>query len=272
MAVSSFKISDDLNLDGVIFNLSGAASGQVLAYQSSSSSFVPTTETPVGTIIMHAGSSVPSGWLLCDGQQVSSSSSLGVILGTKFNTGGETAGNVRVPNLVTRIPIGMTSNTANSLTSSTSAIDTFNHSHTATYGTNGVAVSLAHNHTSANDGAHTHNVTSDDKGNHSHTGATGAGGAHTHTYNTKLANPANAFTSYSDNSHTHSSTANDANHSHNADGANISANHTHTDNGSTSLSHTHAISSISSSTQNTSLSNHGHGTFAVMQVIFLIKA
>lgn len=271
MAVSSFKISDDLNLDGVIFNLSGAASGQVLAYQSSSSSFVPTTETPVGTIIMHAGSSVPSGWLLCDGQQVSSSSSLGVILGTKFNTGGETAGNVRVPNLVTRIPIGMTSNTANSLTSSTSAIDTFNHSHTATYGTNGVAVSLDHNHTSASDGAHTHNVTSDDKGSHSHGGSTGAGGAHTHTYQTKLSG-ASTNTGYADNTHEHGTTANDATHSHGGTNASSSAAHNHTATGLSSLSHTHAITSIASSAQNTSVSNHGHSTFAVMQVMFLIRS
>lgn len=269
MAASTFKISDDLNLDGVIFNLSGATSGQVLAYASSSTSFVPTTETPVGTIVMHAGSSVPSGWLLCNGQQVSSSSSLGVVLGTKFNTGGETAGNVRVPNLVSRIPIGMTSNTANSLTSSTSASDTFNHSHTSTYGTDGAASSLAHSHTSAGDGAHTHNVTSDDKGTHTHGGATGAGGAHTHTYQTKLAG-GTTNTGFSDTTHEHGTTANDATHSHNAAGNSV--NHTHPETGSTSLSHSHTISSIASSTQNTSISNHGHGTFAVMQVMFLIRS
>ena len=269
MAVSSFKISDDLNLDGITFNLAGATTSQVLTYASSSTSFVPTTETPVGTIVMHAGSSVPSGWLLCNGQQVLSSSSLGTVLGTKFNTGGETAGNVRVPNLVSKIPIGMTSNTANSLTSSTSSSDTFNHSHTSGYGTNGVAVSLAHSHTSDGDGAHSHSVTSDDKGTHTHGGSVGAGGAHTHTYNTKLSG-GTTNTGFADTTHEHGSTANDAAHSHNDAGN--SANHTHTSNGNADLSHTHAISSISSSTQNTSLSNHGHGTFAVMQVMFLIKA
>lgn len=269
MAATSFKISDDLNLDGITFNLAGATTSQVLTYASSSTSFVPTTETPVGTIVMYAGSSVPSGWLLCNGQQVLSSSSLGTILGTKFNTGGETAGNVRVPNLVSKIPIGMTSNTANSLTSSTSTSDTFNHSHTATYGTDGASASLAHNHTSDGDGAHTHTVTSDDKGTHTHGGATGAGGAHTHTYQTKLSG-ASTNTGYSDTTHEHGTTANDATHSHNDAGN--SANHTHPATGSTSLSHSHTISSIASSAQNTSLSNHGHGTFAVMQVMFLIKA
>ena len=270
MAVASFKISDDLNLDGVTFNLAGATTGQVLSYASSSTSFVPTTETPVGTVIMHAGSTVPSGWLLCDGQQVLSSSSLGTVLGTKFNTGGETAGNVRVPNLVSEIPIGMTSNTANSLTSTTSSSNTFNHSHTSTYGTDGTSVPLAHSHTSDGDGAHTHSVTSDDKGNHSHGGVIAGAGAHTHTHDYKLTDPKNAVTSFADSSHTHQSTANDANHSH-GDAGN-SLNHSHNATGTTSLSHTHAISSISYSSQNTSLSNHGHGTLAVMRVMFLIKA
>jgi microcystin-dependent protein len=270
MAVSSFKISDDLNLDGVTFNLAGATSGQVLTYASSSTSFTPTTENPVGTVVMYAGSSVPSGWLLCDGQQVLSSSALGTLLGTRFNTGGETAGNVRVPNLVSRIPIGMTSNTANSLQNSVSSTVTHNHSHTATYGTDGTSVSLAHSHNSATDGAHSHSVTSDDKGTHTHGGSVAAGGAHTHTYNTKLQDPANAVTSFADTTHEHGSTANDAAHSHNDAGN--SANHTHTATGSTSLSHTHAITSISSSSQNTSIGNHGHGTFALMRVMFIIRS
>lgn len=268
MAQSTFRISDDLNLDGVTFNLSGATSGQVLTYASSSSSFVPTTETPVGTIVMHAGSSVPSGWLLCNGQQVSSVSTLGAILGSRFNTGGETGGNVRVPNMVTRIPIGLTSNTANSLQNVPSSTDTFNHSHTATYGTNGGTVSLAHSHTSGGDGAHTHSVTSDDKGTHTHGGVTGAGGAHTHTYQTKLSGSA-TNTSFSDSSHEHGTTSNDATHSHNDAGN--SANHTHPASGTASLTHSHTISSISTSTQNTSVSNHGHGNIAVMQVMFIIK-
>lgn len=270
MAVSSFKISDDLNLDGVTFNLAGATTGQVLTYASSTTSFVPTTETPVGTVVMHAGSSVPSGWLLCNGQEVLSSSTLGTLLSTRFNTGAETVGYVRVPNLVSRIPIGMTANTANSLQNSVSSTNTFNHSHTADYGTNGAAVQQSHSHTSDGDGGHSHSVTSDDKGNHAHGGTLAAAGAHSHTHNTKLSNPANALTQFSDSSHTHGTTASNANHSH-TDAAS-SANHTHTATGNADISHTHAITSITSSSQNTSISNHSHGTFAVMQVMFIIKS
>lgn len=268
MAQSTFRISDDLNLDGVTFNLSGATSGQVLTYTSSSTSFVPTTETPVGTIVMYAGSSVPSGWLVCDGGEYSNDTypALSAALNGKY---GSDFGTFFLPNLVSKIPVAMNANTSAPHNTSASSLDTFNHSHTATYGTNGATVSLAHSHTSGGDGAHTHSVTSDDKGTHTHGGATGAGGAHTHTYQTKLSGSA-TNTSFSDSSHEHGTTSNDATHSHNDAGN--SANHTHPASGTTSLSHSHSISSISAPTQNTSVSNHGHGTIAVMQVVFIIKA
>lgn len=270
MAVASFKISNDLNLDGSIFNLAGATTGQVLTYASSSTSFVPTTETSVGTIVMYAGSSVPSGWLLCNGATFSSTTYAALAAAVGDIYGVHSGTTYYLPNFVSKIPIGMTSGATTSLTTSTSASDTFNHSHTSGYGTDGTSVPLTHNHNSNADGSHTHTVASDDKGNHSHGGTTASAGSHTHTYNTKLANPTNASTGFSDNTHTHSSTANDAAHTHN--GANNSANHTHTSSGSTSLSHQHAISSISYTTQNASISNHSHGTFAVMQVMFIIKA
>jgi len=269
MAVSSFKISDDLNLDGVKFNITGATTGQVLTYASSTTSFVPTTETPAGTIVMYAGSSVPSGWLLCNGASFLSGTypNLATAVGDIYTTHSGTT--YYLPNLVSKIPIGMSSGTTPSLTTSTSSTNTFNHSHTADYGTSGAAVQQSHSHTSNGDGGHSHSVTSDDKGNHAHGGTLASAGAHSHTHNTKLANPANALTSFSDSSHTHGTTASNANHSH-TDAAS-SANHTHTATGNADISHTHAITSITSSSQNTSISNHSHGTFAVMQVMFIIK-
>lgn len=269
MAVSSFKISDDLNLDGVKFNLTGATTGQVLTYASSTTSFVPTTETPAGTIVMYAGSSVPSGWLLCNGASFLSGTypDLATAVGDIYTTHSGTT--YYLPNLLSKIPIGMSSGATTSLTTSTSASDSFSHSHTSAYGTDAASVALTHNHNSNTGGSHTHTIASDDKGNHAHGGSNASAGSHTHSYNTKLSNTLNASTQYSDTTHTHSSSANDAAHSHNA--ANNSANHTHTASGTTSLSHTHAISSISYTSQNTSISNHDHGTFAVMQVMFIIK-
>jgi hypothetical protein len=67
-----------------------------------------------------------------------------------------------------------------------STTNTYNHSHTATYGTDGIGVSLLHTHNSAGASGHFHNTTAD-KGNHSHGGSTGnAGAAHTHNLGYKM--------------------------------------------------------------------------------------
>lgn len=53
----------------------------------------------------------PNGWLLAAGQAVSAStySDLFALLGTAHNTGGETAGTFRLPNLTRRVPVGFDS-------------------------------------------------------------------------------------------------------------------------------------------------------------------
>lgn len=271
MAASTFRISDDLNLDGVTINLGGATTSQALTYYPASTSFLPTTETPPGTVVMYVGSSVPSGWLLCDGQQVLASGSLGTVLGTRYNTGGETAGNVRVPNFVGEIPVAMSSHPSNLITSVSSATHTFNHSHNSTFGTDGVAVSISHSHTTNTNGDHGHSIASDDKGSHSHGGTTGGGGAHTHNYSNANTSGTLGFTGYSDNSHTHQTSSNAAAHSHNAVTASAGHAHSSTTTQSISLSHSHSITSIASSSQTTSISTHSHGTL-IMRLMFIIKS
>lgn len=62
---------------------------------------------PVGSIEMFAGSTVPSGWLKCDGSAVSRSTypKLFDAIGTAYGTGdGSTTFNL--PNLVNRVPVG----------------------------------------------------------------------------------------------------------------------------------------------------------------------
>lgn len=56
--------------------------------------------TPSGSVVMFAGSGVPSGWLVCDGSVVSQTTyaNLYSAIGTTYNTGGEGAGNFRLPN------------------------------------------------------------------------------------------------------------------------------------------------------------------------------
>ena len=344
MAVASFKISDDLNLDGVKFNPAGATTGQVLTYSTSTNTFSPTSETPVGTVVMYGGSSVPTGWLLCDGQQILSTSALGVVLSTRYNTGGETAGNVRVPNFVSRLPVattpaltissasyfsgfgtssyttttphgfatgntvvvtGITPSSWNrtatiTVSNSTqfffslfngstggayssggtaagppstnlaSSSNTFNHSHSATYGTDGVNVNLAHNHTTGAPNADHNHTLNSDKGNHGH-GTTGNGGiGHVHNLSYKMGNVTQA-TGDDSGGHTHGYSTDNANHSH-LDAANSDV-HSHAASALATTSHTHAHNSITlvTANQTTSISNHSHGSFNVMQILFIIK-
>ncbi len=55
---------------------------------------------PSGTIVMFAGSSAPSGWLLCDGSVLSrvDYTNLFNSIGITYNTGGETGAQFRLPN------------------------------------------------------------------------------------------------------------------------------------------------------------------------------
>lgn len=67
-----------------------------------------TTNTPVGSIVMYGGVTVPTGFLLCDGSVKAATDypELYVALGSTFDTGGEGTGNFRLPDLRGRFPIG----------------------------------------------------------------------------------------------------------------------------------------------------------------------
>ncbi len=63
---------------------------------------------PPGTIMAFAGLNPPSGWLLCDGSVYSQDFAPGLyaVIENFYNTGGEGAGNFRVPDLRGRVPVG----------------------------------------------------------------------------------------------------------------------------------------------------------------------
>lgn len=72
--------------------------------QAASKSYVDSAaivSTPPGVIAPYAGTSAPSGWLACQGQVVSQTTyaSLYAAISTTWNTGGEGAGNFRLPDL-----------------------------------------------------------------------------------------------------------------------------------------------------------------------------
>ena len=72
---------------------------------------VVNTNTPIGLISMYAGSTAPTGWLICDGSAVSRTTyaNLFNVIGITYGSGdGSTTFNL--PNLKGRIPVGLDSN------------------------------------------------------------------------------------------------------------------------------------------------------------------
>ena len=79
-----------------------------VAVQLTSGNSIATPSSPVvpaGIISAYAGVSAPSGYLLCDGSEVSQAtySDLFAAIGTTYNTGGEGVGNFRLPNALGRV-------------------------------------------------------------------------------------------------------------------------------------------------------------------------
>jgi microcystin-dependent protein len=71
----------------------------------------PTQSVPTGTVWMTIGDEADEGWLLCNGAEYPQVSypALYRKCGTKFNTGGETAGYFRVPAIKGRTVVGLDS-------------------------------------------------------------------------------------------------------------------------------------------------------------------
>ena len=64
--------------------------------------------TPPGSIIPYAGSTAPTGWLFCDGSEVSTTTfaNLFAVIGTTYDNG-PAGGNFNVPDLRGRLPVGL---------------------------------------------------------------------------------------------------------------------------------------------------------------------
>jgi len=64
---------------------------------------------PTGTVSAFAGSAAPTGYVLCDGSEYDQTvqADLFAVLGSTYNTGGETANHFRVPDLQGRVVAGM---------------------------------------------------------------------------------------------------------------------------------------------------------------------
>lgn len=123
---------------------------------------------PTGQVTAFAGSTSPTGWLLCDGTDYAFTDypALHGVIGTTYNIGGEASNRFRVPDLRRRIPTGKgASDTLGNTEGNNKA------------GTAYASRSMAHSHTVPDHahaiGTHTHTVNS-----HSHTVD-----SHSHTVN-----------------------------------------------------------------------------------------
>lgn len=162
---------------------------------------------PAGTIQMYGGATAPSGWLICDGSIVSETTYAGLYaaIGDAYETGGEGAGNFRLPDLRQRFPMGKAaSGTGSTLGGSGGTID---HTHSVPAHYHGMGTGADLNITAS--GSHTHAI------DHDHASFTsGAEGAHTHTINHDHA----SFTSGAGSAHSHSIDHNHASATTSSDG------------------------------------------------------
>jgi microcystin-dependent protein len=266
----------------------GNVSSTEIAYVDGVTSSIQTqinTNTPTGMISIHAGSSAPTGWLLCDGTSYASASyaSLFGVVGYTF---GGSGANFNVPNLKGRVVVGIdgaqtqfdsrgetggamthfhaSSNSGNTIPTTSGASDgnTTNASSSANSG-NASAGNSTGTHlfnagndatTSSNSANHTHSVNPGET-------ATTNDGSHNHT-TTNAANNINAgvYATVMDN-------VSAGSHSHNVNIAtfnsdNQSANHTHTvdDHYHNTADHSHTIGHTHTTPDHSHTVSHSHTT------------
>jgi microcystin-dependent protein len=95
--VTDFTISGS----SIIFGSNIPSGVQILVYVVVNIAYLNLDSTPIGTVSWFAASAAPTSYLECSGGVVAISDYLDLyyVIGTKYNTGGEGAGNFRLPDL-----------------------------------------------------------------------------------------------------------------------------------------------------------------------------
>lgn len=191
-------------------------------FSGDSSTYYPIAYQPSGSVSLYAGSTAPTGWLLCDGSAVSRTtySELYAVVGDQYGSGdGSTTFNV--PNLKGKVPVGL----------DTGDVDF------ATLAQTG--------------GTKTHTLTESEIPSHNHNAATNAQST------ANSGNSANTYTGAgldNTNNVAKNSTGNQsANHTHNGTSGNNSVSHAH-NTGNNSVNHSHGFNAPAVNLDN----NHSH--------------
>lgn len=281
MAESTFRIPSTITIDNIVLDASSPLDGEVFVFDGTS--FVVDNIVPVGTIEMWAGlsSSIPSGWLLCDGGQYAIGSSgsqyyaLSQVITTRYGSytngsGGAGSSHFRVPNMNGYIPYGITSGvSAGATTASWGAASlTHNHAYNATALTTNTSGGT-HSHTLLDSGAHNHSLVASNW-NHSHN--TGAP-SNTHRHTIPAGNTAQAYetgyVAHDATQHGYFAADNAQTHSHTTGTQTTNTDHTHSLATTTDLSHSHTWSNTATSTTATETA-HNHLT-VIIALCFIIK-
>lgn len=245
---------------------------------------------PSGVIAMWTGASVPTGWKLCDGTNLTPDLRDKFIIGSGTysigQSGGASSASLTVNNLPSHTHAG-TCNTGGSHSHTTSAVSTTgSHGHninvTTTTGSGGHSHNLTtstvnHNHADVDtdqtgDHGHYNFNNFNTVNNHQHYGPylcnqnnvtwyQGAARTNTNSNASVIAKDQNSpyrragFTSYANPTHSHTANSNTVNHLH-AITTNQVLGHTHTSNSSSTGAHTHTIGASTQSGTHTHAANN----------------
>ena len=215
---------------------------------------------PTGGIMIWSTGSAPSGWLLCNGASVSTStySALFAVIGYTY---GGSGGSFNLPNLSGRVPLG-SGNSGNTFANSKTLA--------SQGGDEAINQVPSHSHsvqiTSANaNAAHSHEIqanTNNANASHSHEVqlSTNNTGGHSHNMayrNAEKGNNGNNVSDFGGND-SNKSTGNAGSHSHNVQGDTKNANATHshaiqTDTNNANATHSHAVQGQTGNAGNSSV-------------------
>jgi microcystin-dependent protein len=193
---------------------------------------------PAGVISQYAGATAPAGYLLCQGQSVSTAEFAGLFDAIGYSYGGSGA-NFNVPNLENRVPVGKGTGTFASLN--------------ATGGAESVTLSAdqipSHSHTASTNstGGHTHSGTTGTVSTgHTHAITVNAVGTHAHTVTAidarfSVGRGSGELSTQSPGTAQLLGTSSSGGHGHTASSGDISANHTHGFSTSNDGNHSHTV-------------------------------